>query len=106
MIPNIAYIATVAHVSAGDIRPDTDDVIGRGDTASGSAAQGRVGATGTVALHRLITYGRVDGTGSVAYKRIKTIGRVVGAAGVMQERLITGGRIVRAGGVAGKGVFP
>jgi hypothetical protein len=86
LIPNIADLATVAHVRTSDVCADTNDVIGGGDTVSGCIAQGRVEAARNVALGRLITHGRVKAAAGVAEERIKTIGRVVAAGGIMQER--------------------
>jgi hypothetical protein len=68
LIPNIADIATVAHVSA--CGADGDDVNGGGDTVSGFIAQGRVDAARSVALERLITYGRVADAAGVAEERV------------------------------------
>ena len=103
LIPNIADIATVAHVSA--CGADGDDIIGRGDTVSGSIAQGRVEVARSVALERLITHGRVKAAAGVAEERIKTIGRVVVAVVLCKSACYTGGRVVDAGGVAGKGAL-
>jgi len=93
---DVADIAAVARVRT--IGADTDNVIGRGDAATGALAQGRVLAASGVVRERTSTGGRVVVAG-VEQERINTVCRVVEAGDVAIEGLKTVGRIAETGGV-------
>src|SRR5207249_6005413 len=100
LIPNIADVATVAHVrSCG---ADGNNVIGGGDADAGIHAQGQVAVPAGVVIQRPNTNGRVEvafdtDAVTVAIERLEANGRVADAIYVAIERPITVGGVVVAG---------
>lgn len=77
---------------------DTDHVIGVGNAASGTLAQGDIVEAGGIAK-RLETDGRVVAAGTVQKERSRTDGRVVAASGIVKESTLANGSVMSAGGI-------
>jgi hypothetical protein len=103
---NVADKAAVAHVCAINERAYTDYVISRGDSGTGSYAQGYIITPGCVAKERFLTDGCVPAAGGVFGQGKRTEGTVTHAGAVAAHRFIANGRVIVTGGVASERKSP
>lgn len=99
---DVANPSRVAQICAWDVRPETDDVICRGDIQASLKAQGSVVVAGNVVRERKKTVGRVGVAASVGYKCAGADGRVLQAGGVKIQCLKPVGRVDSTGSVVKK----